>query len=547
MSNVEDNDLIPADDIPEDDNSTEVTDVTEEVDTSLEGITDEDFDLKADEFGDEFPEDEDEEEFKGGFKGDVDLDVDSVVVVPSDKVYKSSPGRKKISNPISVTLADNLSIRKQLTDLGFDRERLEQELRSGDSEWISSIIRALESTTSTDETLLRAVLREESIWDTELEHEGVKLRGNRTKTSFSTSNLSVVSGNKATMLYDSLTTSGNTFEIPLWHSGIWLYVKRPTLLASLELDSKIANEKATIGRATRGASFSNDGFFISKHLVDFALAHTFDHNVKGADKDMLREMIDMRDIPSIAWGMALAEYPSGFPFEQVCTADINRCKHVTSDIVNLSKVHRPDHSMFNTEQRKFMSSRNRKRTIDELEKYRDSTMHGTKTVKITDFLTIVLKCPTVQEHIDAGYAWSTELEANTVNTFGTTISDGSRAAFENDQALATRLRNYAHWIDKIILNKDEDETSTVVDEETIYVLLNKLSSDRRDRNKVKEAVDQYVVDNILVIIGTPNYKCENCGSHMMTRKGPESVIIPWDAVSVFFNLQQFKLQTNMGD
>lgn len=485
--------------------------------------------------------------WEAGFFGPSDFDLDDVTVVPNDNIVKSSK-RPDIANAISMALADRPTIRQHLEELGIDDAKLEQIAETGDARYVLSLISALEVTLNPNDTMSEITRRPGSIWDVAVDYEGMPLTANRKKATFGKGNLNNVSGNEALQLYDSFTSSGNTIEIPLWHSGIWIHVKRPTLSASLELDTKIATEKATMGRGTRGASYSNDSFYISKHVLDFAMNNMTYHTVKGASKEEVRGLIDHRDLDTIAWGLALAEYPTGFPFEQTCMANPDKCSHRTTEIINLGKVHRPDVSRFTEYHRKHMAGRNTRRTVDELDKYRKATVYGKRVNKITDNITVVLKNPTVQEHLTSGFAWAAEIEAATQTSLGLTISDGMRQDYDQAQALATRLRNYAHWIDKIVMTTEDGESSsTVSDEDSIYQLLNRMSSERKERNKVLTAIDEFIVENILVIIGTPNYACQSCGSWAMSSKGPETVIIPWDAMSVFFSLQQFKLTTNMRD
>ena len=496
-------------------------------------------------FDDDISSDIDELETTG-FMGDVDFDLDDVTVVPTDKLRRTPTKRDYVAQAINVTLANNHTIRKQLDSMGFNDTRIEDEIKNGNEEWILSVVRAVEISLDPDNIAMRAATRPGSVWDTMVEHQGENIAAKRTKSSFSASGLSEPTANEAVMIYDSLSSSGSTFEIPLWHSGIWLYIKRPTLSDSIELDKQIANERSVLGRNTRGASFANDGLFISKHVVEFALKHTFDHNVKGGTKDILRSLILQPDIQTIAWALGLVEYPAGFPFDQACTANPSKCKHVTKEIVNLSKVHRPDTSRFDSEHRKFMAGHSTKRTIEDITKYQETLDIRNPVVKVNDYASIVMRIPTIENHLEAGYAWVNEIEANTVATFGITLEGNARATYEEDQAIATRLRNYAHWVDKIVL-KSGDVTTPVTDRTAIDKLLVKMSSDRREVNIIQNAIDEFMSANLLVVIGTPNYQCPSCNSYMMSRKGPESVIIPWDPVSIFFNLQQFKIERNMSE
>ena len=482
------------------------------------------------------------------FFGDFDEESTSEIDNSKDVKKDLTDPSRKIDTPISGLQGTSEAVLKHLESIGFDEKRLEEEARNGNEQWVIALVRGIESTMSTSPVMTEVAKRDNSYWNANPTHEGMPITAARTKIGFSKQNNSLVQGTDALRIYDSFSSSGRTFEIPLWHSGIWLYIKRPTLAASIALDGKIATDKINIGRDTRGASFTNADFFISKNVLDLVMDHVYDHNVKAADLDTVRSLIDVRDLPSIAWGLALTEYPSGFPYEQPCVSNPDKCNHVTEEVINLNRIHRVDDNAFTDKQREFMSRRNHKRTIEEIVEYRKSTFLKDSTKKIDANVQIVIGCPTADENIASGYAWANEIKTATAKAFTMSITDDQRERFEINHSLATRLRNYAHWVRAIVLTDESGEHSNrVEDRETIYQLLNSMSSERVQRNAIIEAVKDYMVESLNVIVGTPNFQCPNCKSYMMDPKGPMRKIIPWDAMSVFFNLQQFKLQRNMSD
>lgn len=487
-------------------------------------------------------ETEDEDFFFGdSFANDSEIDNSVEITRPLD-------ADKKIESPLSGLQGTSEYVRKHLDAIGFDEERLETEIKNGNQDWVVAIIRGIESTMSESETMTSVADRPGSYWNANPTHEGMPITAAKTRVAFSKQNNSLVQGSDALRLYDSFTSSGRTFEIPLWHSGIWIYIKRPNLAASLTLDSKIATDKINLGRDTRGASFSNSDFFISKNVLDLVMDHMYDHTVKGADKDTVRSLIDVRDLPTIAWGLALTEYPSGFPYEQPCVSNPDKCNHVTQEVINLHRIHRVDDNAFTDKQREYMSRRNVKRTIAEIEEYRKSTYPKDATKTINKNIKLVLSCPTADENIASGYAWANEIRTATTKAFTMSISDEQRTQYEINHSLATRLRTYSHWVKAIVMtDADGENTNRVEDRDTIYQLLNTMSSERQQRNLISDAIKDFMVESLNVLIGTPNFQCPSCNSYMMDPKGPMRKIIPWDAMSVFFSLQQFKLQRNMSD
>src|SRR5690606_11063983 len=118
--------------------------------------------------------------------------------------------------------------------------------------------------------------------------------------------------------------AGTTIDMPLWHSGLWLRFKAPTLSELTYLNQEIANIKVSIGAETRGLAFSNVSHFIKTAVIDFALQHVTMANVSFTTPSDLKELIDIRDVPAIFLAIAATLYPNGYAYATPCVADISK-------------------------------------------------------------------------------------------------------------------------------------------------------------------------------------------------------------------------------
>lgn len=349
-------------------------------------------------------------------------------------------------------------------------------------------------------------------------------------------------GDRALRMIAAKLSDSQTLQIPLWSSGIWLCFEAPDLVDQDRLDRRIANERVRLGRNTRGAIFSNDGVYIADIIVDFMLERVFDCNIKGWTPELLRSLIRQPDIQTIAWGLGLAMYAKGFPLAQPCTADPTKCTYVTEEILDLSKIHWVDHARLNDKQRRFMLARDTKRTEEQILEYQAEFVEPvSKTVSILDNeVSIVYKVPSIQDHLTSGIQWIEDIVNTAERTLGVQLDDEKKEEFFLSQANASRIRRYSHWIHSIVITND-DEQSVITDRDTIEKIAVKLCNDTEVRKTIINGAVRYANETLVSMIGLPNYECPSCGSWHLTEAGASKMILPLDAVSVFFTLLQFSL------
>lgn len=339
---------------------------------------------------------------------------------------------------------------------------------------------------------------------------------------------------------------GSIFQVPLWHSGMWLSFKPPTESEIVELNRLIIADKINLGRNSYGLIYSNTTVYAVGRLVDFALSHVYDITVKRDDIDVgnLKDHISCQDIFSLLWGFTCTMYPRGFNFSRACVNDPSKCNHVVEEILNVSKLQWTNNSGLTEWQKTHMSSRQPrlkdmasvKRYKDELLKSQNSTVdiegENGQTIRIT------LKTPNITQYVDAGHRWIGSIVDTVNSSVGTNLDKNERDKFIFDKGKASSMRQYAHWVNSIEL-----DTNIIDDVETIEKVLDSLSASDKLRNSFLTKVVDYINNSTISVIGIPVFECPKCGMEQAPEKPYPKVtdIIPIDVIQVFFELTAQRL------
>ncbi len=414
-----------------------------------------------------------------------------------------------------------------------------------DIEWANEINSSLTSVTVFSDQLESASNREAE-WTQRVLHEGRPLGVATPKIATPKADNELLTGLAALMKVQALTGTGKRTTVPFWSSGIWISFRAPTLESLVELERRIIESKSTLGRTTHGFIFSNQAVYVDALLVDFALAHAFDSSLKGWTPDLLKSVLKHPDIQNIALAMAITIYPNGFNYAQPCMANPANCQHVSRDIINPMKLMWTDNLRLSDTQRKFMAvSANTKQELSEIQKYQDSFVTSPYVCKSykDNALRIVFKVPTILEHITSGMDWLTNIEQRTEEAFGVNLRGKAREDYLAKLTTSSRAVLYAHWIKEIHIPDEETERVQVIsNHEDLVAALVALSADVELTDQFYNDVIEYMNDVLITLIGVPNFACPSCKKWHVTKDGPISKIIPVDAVSVFFRLQQLRIE-----
>lgn len=405
-------------------------------------------------------------------------------------------------------------------------------------EWARAIREGLEYNTA-HEAFISTLEDEEADFGHKFEHNTANMIGGTPK--FKPSENTNLAGERAVIRFVTHLGLGTLFQVPLWHSGLWVTFKPPSESEIIELNRQLMNDKIMLGRYAYGLIFSNITSYTNQRLVDFALAHVYDTSAKSEDIniDNLKDHINCQDIPSLLWGFICTMYPKGFNYRRACVTDPQKCNYILEETLNVSKLQWTNRATLNEWQKTFMSARQpRAKEIKDIIRYKEelSKIQGKKLIineGKDDEIVIMLKTPNVNQYIESGHTWIDDIVDMVDMAIGTTSNEEERNELIMRHGQATAMRQYGHWVEQIGY-----ETNIVTDKETIDSLLNTMSADDVIRSQFLDGVLNYINKSTVSVIGIPAYDCPAC-KEPQEGTNAESIhknIMPLDVVQLFFGL-----------
>ena len=341
---------------------------------------------------------------------------------------------------------------------------------------------------------------------------------------------------------------GTTFQVPCWHSGIWVTFKPPTEIELLELNRAMIASKIRLGYNTYGLAFSNITSYTVDHLADFMRTHIYATTVKNEELtfDKLMAYIDVRDLYTLIWGLSCTIYPKGFQIRRACTTNPEKCNHVTEEVINLGKLQHIDISQLNEWQKAHMGIRRPfERDLDSVKKYKDemlvlrnSRVRISKDGHPTEVY-VNFKSPSIEQYLIEGNAWISGIVDKVNSALKDTDSDADRNLMVQRYGQASSMRQYSHWVDTIELG-----SNTIDDSETIRSILDVMSSDDFLREEFLSKVVDYINQSTISVIGIPGYECPNCKGIQTDEGMPAHFtnVVAIDCIQYFFSLATQRIQ-----
>jgi hypothetical protein len=347
----------------------------------------------------------------------------------------------------------------------------------------------------------------------------------------------ILVGEAAVLRAMSYAKMGTIFQVPLWHTGIWLTLKAPSESVILEFFRLLTEDKINIGRQTGGYVFANEATYTTDRMVTLALNHLYDTTY--SDRENLKSVILAHDIYSLIWGFANVIWNSGFQYRRACVSDPEKCNHVVEERINLAKTLWVDNSSLTPWQVAHMSNRRaNSMTADSVKKYQaEMLVTKQRTFDISSDsdnpINVTVKVPTIADQIRIGHAWIGGIEDMLTRALGIEPSDDARNNFVFENSRASAMRTYEHYVQTIDFGGN-----SVEDPETISSVLEKFSADDYMRNTFIEQVNRYAQDASIAVVGIPVYDCPNCGKSQAPKKvlPRHTNIIPLNVYKTFFYL-----------
>lgn len=348
-----------------------------------------------------------------------------------------------------------------------------------------------------------------------------------------------LTGIKAIAQIQRALKQGSFLNFPCWASGVWITLRAPTTFELADYYDAVAEEIIELGKKTTGAIYGNTSVYLSKYMIDLVEKLVYDCSIKNFSDGTLklRDILMVDELQTIAWALAVCMYPNGYPFEEPCTVDLEKCNKTYKTLLNISKMYWVDKKRLTNWQIQFMSNKTTKRSIDEINKYQaEADWLQSESVGYDGFK-IIVKTPTIGEHIDSGYRWIADIEQSIRATINN-LSDSKLNSLIMERAGLTLLRSYGHYIKAFVY----DDGSTVNTKLDIDATINNLCTSPDVVSKFTEDLQKHITSSTISMIAIPRYKCPDCGGDNHVEEQTHPHLIPIDGAQLFFVLRDQKLQ-----
>ena len=383
---------------------------------------------------------------------------------------------------------------------------------------------------------------EGSNWTQGLDHEGRNVNIGMPRAGQVAAG-TVLTGSDATLHMARQLGMYAHIQIPLYHTGIWIDVKVPSDGELALLEQRISSATYELGYQTKGLAYSNTSVKMNMEVVDFILDRVVATTAREVNKQYLKSIIRTTDIGIMAWAMANAVYPAGFPYGRACSADPVKCTHVVREMLRLSKLIWTDSSAFTDWQKKLLASRGTKKiTEEDLEKYQSEFVRiGARRVKVRDGIHADLRVPTLLEYEQAGYEWIDSLIAQAKASLDD-LSTQEMNQVINEQYQLSSMQQYTHWVASLYYS---DGDLTVEGREEISNSLKMASANEEIVETFTKEIKKYIDDVSATIIAIPKYDCPSCGAPAGQDTTHHPFLVALDPVQAFFILRDLKIQTTL--
>lgn len=344
--------------------------------------------------------------------------------------------------------------------------------------------------------------------------------------SITRSNTGKATGRQARIIVQDALGIGSHFTVVLPHSGIVAIISAPLVNELVDLQTQLDQAKIQIGRLYGGSNYGLMTWYTAQKIVDLFIRKIAHINIKDDEYDpnTLRDIISPLDIPAIAFGLAAARYPDGYPYSRAVDITGGNRRMVTGTL------YMPDmplfvENRFSTRQKQFLiSSEFNQTTLKEIEAYqrdwkaevpeREYMIHRREDIKrhsrrkTVKEVWVTLGNTNISTMVEHGAAWDTYIRDAVNEVLEKAADERVRNDFITRKITATMLREYSHFIKKLTIKEYvDDSTDPVITEmdsgDTIIETLEMIGNDPEIvQNMVKTIID-YIQDQVKVLFTIP--------------------------------------------
>lgn len=409
--------------------------------------------------------------------------------------------------------------------------------RAKNKDYVISVVNGTEMTPQGD-GLVGAICQEDADWGDEVPTGTTNLKSDYLKVKVATGTMSNIEN--ARMLLRARRKQGVPFRVALWHSGFWVRINPPEEGELINLYMEIAQDEIELGRATGGLIFSNVSGHYQERLFQLLMENIHSTSLKVELRE-LGQYIKIQDLPVLEWGLAAAQYPTGFAFSRACTAAPAECNHIHTETLRLPEMHITARGRLTAADRLHMSRMQPgSHTVEEVRAYQmrnwGSREEEVIPIKDDEGISFTLQMCNVDSYFLAKDRWIDSINDQLIETVKKDPAMRNRTMMAHSRSSV--LRQYAHLIKSVSMD------SSVFDkQEDIDALLSDFSSDDQVREALNKAVVKFIDSRTISVIAVSTYTCPQCGKPQRSVEGdvPLPDVIPIDPGQVFFHLLGQKL------
>lgn len=339
---------------------------------------------------------------------------------------------------------------------------------------------------------------------------------------------------------------GGAIYQPLWGAGFQISFKAPLLKARHEFDFMTAVKKERYGWLTAGFSFSASEMVTMGDAIRFAMDHMFDCTYHSKDIQDVLKAIPLTDVHTLLSGFATTIFPDGYLMTRGCP----HCKTTYKTNISISRMMLADNSKINDEQREIIQltpgSRNKRLTPELSKRYQE--LHSWNTLDVNRFkvddydIVLYFKVPSIFDALENSEIWINEIRDTLVTSMGSEITDNQRDQYMQQRAANTILRQYSHWVQKIVVGGKDIDSPEDINNSLISILEN---TDVRDA--FVKHIRKFIRSTTIGVVALPPHECPSCKGVIMDEEEvaqmPETVAI--DPLEHFFRLVTLSVQVTL--
>ena len=342
---------------------------------------------------------------------------------------------------------------------------------------------------------------------------------------------------------------GDMFHAAMWNSGFWVTFTPAPETVWMNINRQLGMDVMGITRETYGLLHSSATTLATSTIINAILPYVYGTSVNGTQMTVrdIPKYLSTADEHDFIWGFIAANYPHGLNIDRSCIVNPNECRHVVSEKVHVTEMQVCDSSLLPEANVAHMRQRSMGcmtlESVIEYQKRMDA--HNSSVITLTGTnghsAKFHLQIPSSDKKTRMSDAYISETRDNILAVVTEDTTPDARRDLYESLATASELRLYQHWVKRIDL--DDDNNNSIGDEKTIASTMGAWTRDPNLREQFFTAMDKYIANSTVSVIGLEPLVCPNCGkSHARPEQALRGKVdyVPIDVVQVFSALADYK-------